>query len=103
MSDCLGGPPLVPLRSKRHTERSMNLIHIEVEIVIAQPPEVVFDFVADDRNEPRFSPQMRSAEQLTPDPIGLGTRFRARVTSRGGHPRALSNQSCWRSSPTSVW
>jgi uncharacterized protein YndB with AHSA1/START domain len=61
----------------------MEMAHIEGEITIARPPEDVFDFVADERNEPRFNPQMSSAEQLTPDPIGPGTRFRAQVTSRG--------------------
>ena len=59
------------------------MAHIEGEITIARPPEDVFDYVADERNEPRFNPQMLSVEQLTPGPIGLGTRFRAEVTSRG--------------------
>lgn len=59
------------------------MVHIEGEIVIKRPPEAVFDFVADERNEPRFNPQMRRAEQISPGPIGLGTRFRAEVTSRG--------------------
>jgi uncharacterized protein YndB with AHSA1/START domain len=65
-------------------ERSAKVIHIEGEIVIKRPPEVVFDFVADERNEPRFNPQMLRAEQVSPGPIGLGTRFRAEVTSRSG-------------------
>jgi len=59
------------------------MAHIEGEITIAQPPEDVFDFVADERNEPCFNPQMLSVEQLSPGPVGLGTRFRAEVTSRG--------------------
>ena len=59
------------------------MVHIEGEITIARSPEAVFDFVADERNEPRFNPQMLNAEQVTPGPIGLGTRFRAEVTSRG--------------------
>lgn len=57
--------------------------HIEGEIVIARPPEAVFDFVADECNEPRFNPKMVRAEKISPGPIGLGTRFRAEVTSRG--------------------
>jgi uncharacterized protein YndB with AHSA1/START domain len=64
-------------------ERSADVIHIEGDIVIARPPETVFDFVSDERNEPRFNPQMLCAEQISPGPIGLGTRFRAQVTSRG--------------------
>jgi len=59
------------------------VVHIEGEIIIARPPEAVFDFVADERNEPRFNSQMLRAEQITPGPIGLGTRFRAETASRG--------------------
>jgi uncharacterized protein YndB with AHSA1/START domain len=59
------------------------VVHIEGEITIARPPEEVFDFVADERNEPRFNPQMVRAEQVSPGPIGPGTRFRAEVASRG--------------------
>jgi uncharacterized protein YndB with AHSA1/START domain len=57
--------------------------YIEGEIVIKQPVETVFDFVADERNEPRFNPQMLRVEQTTPGPIGLGTRFRAGFSGRG--------------------
>lgn len=52
-------------------------------IVIATPPEVVFDHVADQRNEPTYNPQMARAEKLTDGPIGVGTRFAAVITSRG--------------------
>ena len=50
------------------------MVHIEGEIVIKQPPEVVFDFVADERNEPRFNPQMLSVEQLTSGPTSRRRR-----------------------------
>jgi uncharacterized protein YndB with AHSA1/START domain len=59
------------------------VIHIGGEIIIARPPETVFDFVADERNEPRFNPQMLRAEQVSPGAIGLGTRFRAETVSMG--------------------
>ncbi len=59
------------------------MAHIEGEIVIDRPAEVVFDFVADERNEPRFNPRMTRVEQISPGPIGLGTRFRAAATSMG--------------------
>jgi Polyketide cyclase / dehydrase and lipid transport len=59
------------------------MIHIDGEIVITRPVEVVFDFVADERNELRYNPQMLSAEQISPGAIGLGTRFRAETSSRG--------------------
>lgn len=45
--------------------------------------ERVFDTVADSRNEPSFNPAMTTVELLTPEPIGLGTRFQARMGKRG--------------------
>jgi hypothetical protein len=50
---------------------------------IARPVEVVFDEVADQRNEPGYNPTMTAASKLTPGPIGIGTRFDATVISRG--------------------
>jgi hypothetical protein len=50
---------------------------VEGEILIEKRVEDVFDFVADERNEPRFNPRMLRAEKLSPGPIGAGTRFRA--------------------------
>lgn len=48
---------------------------IEGEIQINRPVDEVFDFVADERNEPRFNPRMLGAELLSPEPIGSGSRF----------------------------
>jgi len=59
------------------------MVRIEGEIVINRPVEDVFDFVADERNEPRYNPQMRRAELISEGPIGVGTRFRAETTSLG--------------------
>jgi uncharacterized protein YndB with AHSA1/START domain len=59
------------------------MVHIEGEIVIDRPVEEVFDFVADERNEPRYNPRMRRVEKLSTGPIGVGTRFRAETTSTG--------------------
>jgi hypothetical protein len=53
-------------------------VHIEGEIVIKRPVDEVFDFVADERNEPRYNPRMVSADLISPGPIGLGTLFRAK-------------------------
>jgi hypothetical protein len=52
-------------------------------IRIAAPVGRVFDTVADSRNEPSFNPAMTGVELLTPPPIGLGTRFRARMGRAG--------------------
>ncbi len=59
------------------------MARIEGEILINRPVDVVFDFVADERNEPRFNPQMRRVEQISAGPIGLGTQFRAETVSGG--------------------
>ena len=56
---------------------------IEGEIVTDRSVEEMFDFVADERNEPRCNPRMRRAEQLLDGPIGVGTRFRAETVSMG--------------------
>jgi carbon monoxide dehydrogenase subunit G len=56
---------------------------IEGKILIYRPPEEVFDFVADSRNEPSFNPAMSGVELLTPLPIGAGTRFRVRMGGAG--------------------
>ena len=58
------------------------MARIDGEIVINRPVEEVFDFVADERNEPRYNPRMLRAEKLSPGPIGLGSRFRAVMQSR---------------------
>jgi hypothetical protein len=48
------------------------MARIEGEILIYQPVDVVFDFVADSRNEPLFNPAMAGVELLTPLPLGWG-------------------------------
>jgi len=50
---------------------------------IARPVEVVFDAVADQRNEPTYNPHMTASAKVTPGPIGVGTRFEATVMARG--------------------
>jgi hypothetical protein len=64
------------------------MAHLEGQIVINRPVEVVFDFVADERNEPRFNPQMTSADKLSDGEVGLGTQFSAEVVS-GGKPVSM--------------
>jgi uncharacterized protein YndB with AHSA1/START domain len=59
------------------------MVGVEGAIVINRPVEEVFDFVADERNEPRFNPRMRRAEKISEGPIGVGTRFRAEMVSMG--------------------
>lgn len=56
---------------------------IRGKIFIARPAETVFDFVADQRNEPRFNPRMTSVAMTTPEPLGEGSRFAGSVRSGG--------------------
>ena len=56
---------------------------IEGEIIIARPAAQVFDFAADQRNEPRYNPRMVRAEKLTGGPVGKGTVFRSAVRAMG--------------------
>lgn len=59
------------------------MARIEGEIMIGRPVEVVFDYVADQTNEPLYNPNMVRAEKVTAGPIGKGTRFRSAVRSVG--------------------
>ncbi len=61
----------------------LDMARVEGEIIINRPVEEVFDFVADERNEPRYNPRMLSAEQISEGPIGLGTRFRTELSTLG--------------------
>jgi hypothetical protein len=65
----------------RNGEKAMA--RIEGGIVIGRPVDVVFDYVADQSNEPQYNPQMVRAEKITSGPVGKGTQFRSAVASRG--------------------
>jgi hypothetical protein len=57
------------------------MTRINGSILIRRPVEEVFDFVADERNEPTYNPQMASVEKTTPGPIGVGTLWHVVTTS----------------------
>jgi hypothetical protein len=65
------------------------MTRIDGEIVIHRPVDVVFDYVADQSNEPQYNPRMVRAEKITPGPVGKGTQFRSAVASRGQTPEML--------------
>lgn len=52
-------------------------------MLIDRPMAEVFDFVANEENEPQYNPQMRFAEKITQGPLGVGTSFRAEMRGRG--------------------
>ena len=66
------------------------MAHIEGEIVIERAVEDVFDFVADERNEPRYNPRMLRAEKLArTDRRGKPLPRRVLILSTtGGNERA---------------
>lgn len=57
------------------------MAQIEGEIIIDRPMEAVFDFVANECNEPLYNVEMLSVEQVSDGPVELGTRFRAVMQS----------------------
>lgn len=59
------------------------MARIHGDILIQRPPEAVFDFVADERNEPRFNSQMATSSLESGEPIGEGSRFRTTFRSVG--------------------
>jgi uncharacterized protein YndB with AHSA1/START domain len=59
------------------------MARIEGEIAISRPVAVVFDYVADQTNEPQYNSSMVRAEKVGAAPIGKGTKFRSAVLSAG--------------------
>jgi hypothetical protein len=58
--------------------------------IIERPVGRGLDFVADERNEPRFNPKMLQAKKVSAGPIGIGTRFNAKMaTARGSAPMTV--------------
>ena len=53
---------------------------IQGDIVINRPVDEVFDFAADERNEPEYNPEMTLAEMVTQGPIGVGSKFHCVIT-----------------------
>ncbi|MGI5288943.1 SRPBCC family protein [Nonomuraea polychroma] len=54
------------------------MVVLENSVDIARPPEQVFDYLSDLRNKKEWNPKMRSVLLLTGEPIGRGTKYRAR-------------------------
>ena len=59
------------------------MARIAGEILIGRPVDVVFDFVADQRNEPQYNPRMVRADKVSGAPVGKGTVFRSAARSMG--------------------
>lgn len=61
----------------------MAVLTYVVEDVISASPVEVFDFCSDLRNELVWNPNAEQVHMLTEDPVGAGTRFRARWANAG--------------------
>lgn len=52
------------------------MIRMQNEMRFDAPPEVVFDFLSDDRNEALWEPpNVSKIEKTSPGPVGVGTTF----------------------------
>jgi uncharacterized protein YndB with AHSA1/START domain len=60
------------------------LIKIDREIVVARPPEAVFDYLADVERFPQWQPAIERAEQLTPGPLAPGTGLKLVIKAPTG-------------------
>lgn len=59
------------------------MARVRGSIDIDRPIDEVFDVVADQTNEPRYNSAMTASYRVDAGPIGVGTRFRATVLTRG--------------------
>jgi dehydrogenase/reductase SDR family member 12 len=60
------------------------LIKIDREIVVARPPEAVFDYLADVERFPQWQPAIERAERLTPGPLAPGSQLRLVIRAPTG-------------------
>lgn len=82
VSELCGGPQSIveqAAHQARYNLRQAAMARVEGEIIIHRPVSEVFDFVADECNEPRYNPLMLRAEKISGGPIGEGTRFRTEL------------------------
>ncbi|MFF1737922.1 polyketide cyclase, partial [Streptomyces sp. NPDC058247] len=48
----------------------------EATFVVARPVDEVFEYLADGRNDPQFSPRVLKIERVPDTPTNVGTVFR---------------------------
>jgi len=78
-------------------DQDPSVVPIEGEIIIERPVEEVFDFVADERGEPRYNPRMVRTEKLSAGPHFLPRRV---VALLGVGPAAQRQRSARVRRPT---
>jgi hypothetical protein len=65
------------------------MVHVNGSMTICRPLETVFDYAANQSNEPTYNPRMVASEKVGEGPVGVGTHFRATVLA-GGRPNGLA-------------
>ncbi|GHH17854.1 SRPBCC family protein [Streptomyces lanatus] len=55
----------------------------EATVEVDRPVEAVFDYLADGRNDPQFSPRVLGIERVPDAPTAVGTVFRSTVKDAG--------------------
>ena len=78
-----------PLDPRPSTAPGEPMIRIDREIVVARPPDAVFDYLADVERFPQWQPAIERAEQLTPGPLAAGTQLRLVVRGPTGPTEVL--------------
>ena len=66
------------------SSRAVRTIGIRTSLVIERDPSVVFAFISDAQNAPKYIPELESVEKITDGPIGSGTQFRSRMRLPNG-------------------
>jgi hypothetical protein len=80
---------LGPIRQMRvgngPSNKEAAVVKAQASIMIAQPPQQIYDFVAVDfaRNYQRWSPEVQRLDMLTPGPLRVGSRARQVRLDRG--------------------
>jgi uncharacterized protein YndB with AHSA1/START domain len=65
------------------------MVVLENSADIAVPPEQVFDYLSDLRNEAQWNPAVHSVHLLSGDPVGIGSRYRVRWAGSRRRVRAV--------------
>ena len=77
------------------------MVRIEGDSGTGRPVEMVFDFVADQQNEPAYDPRMQHTSKIIDGPTGKGTPFVSAAGSlrRRSSPLRLGFPAAWRQRP----
>lgn len=57
------------------------MVHVHGSTLIHRPVEEVFDYAADQTNEPTYNRRMSASRKVTEGPVGVGTHFHATTVS----------------------